>query len=95
MYDFDSSTGALSNMTTPPQPYGTFLVSSATVRSDPSGKFVYTLGYLSANNQTKPGMIGYAINSDGSTTIVPNAPYADLGANSHDYPYTDGIAVTQ
>jgi 6-phosphogluconolactonase (cycloisomerase 2 family) len=93
MYDFDSTTGALSNITFPAQPYGTFVVSSSSVRSDPSGQFVYTLGYLSAGSQTKPGMIGYAIGSDGSTMIVPNAPYPDPGANANGYPYTDGIAV--
>ncbi len=95
MYAFDSTTGALSNMTTPAQPYGTFLVSSATVRSDPSGKFVYTLGELSANDENKPGIIGYAIGSSGGTTIVPNAPYPDPGADTSQSTYSDGIAVTQ
>lgn len=44
MYDFDSSTGALSNLTWSPSPYNTWSTTSAVVRSDPSGKFVYTLG---------------------------------------------------
>jgi hypothetical protein len=62
------------------------------VRSDPSGKFVYSLGNV---GQT-PGMIGYAIGANGNLTIVPNAPYPDPGVEP--YPPTivgvDGIAVT-
>jgi 6-phosphogluconolactonase len=94
MYDFDSSTGALSNLTWSPSPYNTWSTTSAVVRSDPSGKFVYTLGNVSSD----PGMIGFAIGSNGSMSIVPNAPYPDPGVEA--FPPggingVDGIAVTQ
>jgi 6-phosphogluconolactonase (cycloisomerase 2 family) len=94
MYDFDSSTGALSNLTTSPVPYGSWLTISGIVRSDPSGQFVYTLGCAIFPGQPqKPGMIGFPIAANGSMTIVPDAPYYDPGVQ----PCTniDGIAVTQ
>ena len=95
MYDFDSSTGALSNLTWSPSPYNTWSTTSAVVRSDPSGKFVYTLGNVGADG---PGMIGFAIASDGSMSIVPDAPYPDPGVEA--FPPggingVDGIAITR
>lgn len=91
MFDFDSSTGALSNMTTVPLPYHTFSELGDSVRSDPSGKFVYTLGYTITSSEDKPAVIGYAIGSGGKLTIVPNAPYPDPIDTT---PNFDGIAVT-
>lgn len=91
MYDFDSSTGALSNMTTVPVPYHTFSELGDSVRSDSSGKFVYTLGYTITASEDNPAVIGYAIGSGGKLTIVPNAPYPDPINTT---PNLDGIAVT-
>jgi 6-phosphogluconolactonase len=93
MYAFDSSTGALNHLTTSPAPYGSWLTLSGIVRSDPSGKFAYTLGCTVWPSQPqKPGMIGFAIATNGSMTVVPNAPYYDPGVQ----PCTniDGVAVT-
>jgi 6-phosphogluconolactonase (cycloisomerase 2 family) len=91
-FKFDSSTGALSDIIWSPSPYNTWLTDSGVVRSDPSGKFVYTLG----NVESEPGMIGFANGANGSMTIVPNAPYPDPGVYA--FPPTnlgvDGIVVT-
>jgi 6-phosphogluconolactonase len=92
MYDFDSSTGALSNLTWSPSPYNTWGDYSSVVRSDPSGKFVYSLGWIVESNP-KGGMIGFAIGSNGSLSIVPGAPYTDNGIYTGTPP-VDGIAVT-
>jgi 6-phosphogluconolactonase len=92
MYDFDSSSGALSKLSWSPSPYNSWGDWSSSVRSDPSGKFVYSLGWI-AESTPKGGMIGYAIGSSGSLTIVPGAPYPDNGIYNGDPP-SDGIVVT-
>jgi len=92
MYDFDSSTGALSSLKWTPEPYNTWGDISGVVRSDPSGKFVYSLGFVDVQ-PPKEGMIGYAIGSNGTLTIVPNAPYPDIGTDTGST--MDGIVVTQ
>jgi 6-phosphogluconolactonase len=91
IFNFDSSTGALSNLTWSASPYNTWGTTSGIVRSDPSGKFVYTLGWVYGTT-TDTGMIGFALGAKGSTTIVPGAPYPDPGLES--YTMVDGIAVT-
>jgi 6-phosphogluconolactonase len=95
-FNFDSSTGALTDITWSPSPYNSWSTTSAIVRSDPSGKFVYTLGVELIGTTDKPGMIGFTTGANGSMTIVPNAPYPDPGVEP--FPPTaigvDGIAVT-
>ncbi|HEY6336987.1 MAG TPA: beta-propeller fold lactonase family protein [Candidatus Sulfotelmatobacter sp.] len=92
-YNFDSSTGALSNLTSTPPSAGWVTVEGV-VRSDPSGKFLYSLGCtVWAGQQSKPGMIGFDIATNGSMSVVPNAPYYDPGVEA--CANVDGIAVTR
>jgi 6-phosphogluconolactonase len=90
MYDFDSSTGALSKLTFSPTPYSDV---SSVVRADPSGKFVYTLDWTPGES-VKGQIVGYAIGSGESLTAVPGVPYPNSGASTATPP-VDGIAVTQ
>ncbi|HEY3973089.1 MAG TPA: beta-propeller fold lactonase family protein [Candidatus Sulfotelmatobacter sp.] len=93
-YQFNAATGALTKQATTPPPYGTFYFgeSGESIRADPSGQFVYGLGFQQLVGQSAVGaMTGYQVNqTTGSLTEVPNAPYPSPGNQNSE----DGLVVT-
>jgi 6-phosphogluconolactonase (cycloisomerase 2 family) len=88
-YQLDAVTGALTMDSKTWGPYSGWAFSGG-IRADPSGSFVYTLGFL-GQPQNPYLMTGYMIDlSNGSLTPVPNAPYPTWQNN-----YANGLVVTQ
>jgi hypothetical protein len=88
-FKLNAVTGALTLEGTADPPYGASLVEDC-VRADPSGSFVYALGYAGGNG----AVIGYSITqSDGTLIGTPGSPYPDKGTDSS--AAVDGIAVTR
>jgi 6-phosphogluconolactonase (cycloisomerase 2 family) len=92
VYALDSTTGTLTLTNHATGPSNSFSVAYECIRADPSGKFVYALGYKGTNNATGE-LFGWDVNqANGGLTAVPGAPYPDnIDVNAS----ADGIAVTR
>jgi 6-phosphogluconolactonase (cycloisomerase 2 family) len=92
VYQLNPSTGALTLVNHAFGPYHSFSLSWDSIRADPSGSFVYALGYVDTSSPVG-GMIGWALDqANGSLTVVPGAPYPDnIDLNVQ----ADGITVTR
>ena len=90
----DSSTGALTAVGTVAPPNNTYSLALDSVRADPSGSFVYALGWQQSQSQNNGKIFGYAIDqADGTLALVPGAPYADNGIVTSTGG-VDGVAIT-